>query len=261
MEEEQVINTYDLFNGFLEKINEIDNEDDLKGLQNIIEILPENRELIKEMKSEFKIAQLTRDDVIELKRYVLSMFDAVEEDEKAKGLDKKKNDLINVYKESLQNLFNVIIIGYDRETVDVAIELCHDNAVMPKYAHEGDAGFDFYLAEDIEIAPGETKIAPTGLKMRIPMGYELQVRPRSGMSAKTKLRIANAPGTIDCGYADLIGIICENIGTETISLKTGERIAQGVLNEVPRAHFIQIKDLSEFMKDEDRGGGFGSTGK
>lgn len=86
--------------------------------------------------------------------------------------------------------------GIAKRTVPVAISYCHDDAKQPKYAHAGDAGMDIYAVEDDVILPGETKIIPTGIKVAIPLGYELQVRPRSGLSAKTKLRVANAPGTI-----------------------------------------------------------------
>lgn len=96
--------------------------------------------------------------------------------------------------------------------------------------------------------------------MSIPTGYELQIRPRSGNSVKTKLRIANTPGTIDCGYADEIGIICDNIGTEIIEFKAGDRIAQGVLAVPPKGIFNQVEDINKVV-GSNRGGGFGSTGK
>lgn len=143
---------------------------------------------------------------------------------------------------------------------NVPIELCHSNAKLPTYAHETDAGFDIYLPEDFTIKAGEFgKIAKTGLKMAIPYGYELQIRPRSGNSVKTTLRIANAPGTIDSGYRDEIGIICDNIGTTDLEFKAGDRIAQGVLSQVPQANFQLIEDITTVAGN--RNGGFGSTGK
>lgn len=143
---------------------------------------------------------------------------------------------------------------------NVPIELCHSNAKLPTYAHDTDAGFDIYLPEDFTIKAGEFgKIAKTGLKMAIPYGYELQIRPRSGNSVKTTLRIANAPGTIDSGYRDEIGIICDNIGTIDLEFKAGDRIAQGVLSQVPQACFQLIEDITTVAGN--RNGGFGSTGK
>src|SRR5690242_5171457 len=94
--------------------------------------------------------------------------------------------------------------------VKVFIEICRDGAVLPFYANPGDAGMDVCAAEETLIGPGETIIIPTGLKLAIPDGYEIQVRPRSGISFKTPLRISNSPGTIDSGYRDELGIIMTN---------------------------------------------------
>src|SRR5574344_2884718 len=84
------------------------------------------------------------------------------------------------------------------------------DAVIPTYAHTGDAGMDIRAIEDVELNPHETKIIHTGIAVAIPEGYELQVRPRSGLSLKTPLRVSNTPGTIDSGYRDEIGIIISN---------------------------------------------------
>ena len=137
--------------------------------------------------------------------------------------------------------------------IKIAVELCHNNAKLPTYAHNGDAGFDIYLPEDFIIKAGEYgKIAKTGLKMAIPLGYELQIRPRSGNSV-------NSPGTVDAGYRDEIGVICDNIGEEDLLFKAGDRIAQGVLAKVPQGEFEQVENIKEIAGD--RNGGFGSTGK
>ena len=149
---------------------------------------------------------------------------------------------------------------------------------MPTYAHLTDAGMDIYLTEDVTIHPGETKLIPTGIKVAIPLGYELQVRPKSGRSLKSKLRIANTPGTIDAGYRDEICIIADNIdqvvkGGELdeagrltgilwgsdITLEKGEKIAQLVLSEVPKAVFYEVENVAS-IENDGRKGGFGSTG-
>jgi len=96
------------------------------------------------------------------------------------------------------------------KTIKVHIELHHKDAILPKYAKHGDAGMDVCSVEDVIIQPGETKIIPIGLKFAIPEGYEIQVRPRSGVSFKTSIRIANSPGTIDSGFRDSVGIILHN---------------------------------------------------
>ena len=157
----------------------------------------------------------------------------------------------------------------------------HPDAVIPTYAHDSDAGMDIYAVEDVEIQPGETVLIKTGLKARIPEGFELQVRPRSGMSLKTKLRIANAPGTIDAGYRDEICVIAENtdlgrwenycpnpdypaicqqifVKGDSITIKKGDRIAQFVFSILTK---MQIEEVEEISNEGDRGGGFGSTDK
>jgi dUTP pyrophosphatase len=161
--------------------------------------------------------------------------------------------------------------------VEVFIEVCREGAVMPAYAKPGDAGMDVCSAIDIEIKPGETVIVPTGLKLAIPDGYEIQVRPRSGISFKTPLRLSNSPGTIDSGYRDELGIIMSNTsetgaGFEddiytveskgnkkgTYKIKAGDRVAQIVLQLVPRIRFTVVDSVRDI--GNDRGGGFGSTG-
>ena len=167
------------------------------------------------------------------------------------------------------------------ENVEVFVEICREGAVIPKYAKPWDAGMDICAAEDVIIRPGETVIVPTGLKMAIPEGYEIQVRPRSGISLNTPLRITNSPGTIDSGYRDEIGIIITNTspasdGGEISSgqneftidskgnkqgvykIRKGDRIAQIVLQRVPRIQFKVVDSVKEI--GNNRGGGFGSTG-
>lgn len=146
-----------------------------------------------------------------------------------------------------------------REKVRIYVEKCRDNAVLPKYAHEDDAGMDIYSAETVEIAPGKTALVPTGLKMAIPDGFELQVRPRSGLSLKTPLRVPNSPGTVDAGFRDEICVIVWNSSdSQTVTVNEGDRIAQFVLARVPMAEFELTEDVSSIGCD--RGGGFGSSG-
>ncbi len=139
----------------------------------------------------------------------------------------------------------------------VYIELCDKNASIPKYADSEDAGADVALCEDIEIKPNETKLVNLGFKVAIPKGFELQIRPRSGLSYKTSLRIPNSPGTIDTNFRDELKIILQNTGSETLTFKKGDRVAQLILNEVPKATFVEIENIKNI--DGDRGGGIGST--
>ncbi|MRS25880.1 dUTP diphosphatase [Bacillus sp. RIT694] len=141
---------------------------------------------------------------------------------------------------------------------------------LPKYAKPGDSGFDLVAAEDTVIWPGETKVVKTGLAFEIPPGYELQVRPRSGMTRNTKLRVVL--GTVDSGYRGEVGVIVDHIMSKDLGIRfdkekqefisasvieKGTRIAQGVIAPVGTANFVEVDELS----DSERGiGGFGSTG-
>ena len=162
-----------------------------------------------------------------------------------------------------------------KEKVKIYIEKCRDGAIVPFYANDGDAGMDVCAAEDLFIKPGETTIVPTGLKVAIPVGYEIQVRPRSGISFRTKLRLSNSPGTIDSGYRNEVGVLMTNVsdassaenirtlekgngGHGTYHIRRGDRIAQFVLARVPVIEFIESDDVGEIGRN--RGGGFGSTG-
>jgi dUTP pyrophosphatase len=139
------------------------------------------------------------------------------------------------------------------------IKKLHENAIIPKYQTSGAAGFDFHAVKDVIVMPGETEIVETGLAFQIPAGLELQVRPRSGMSAKTKIRVANSPGTIDCDYLGEVKIILDNIGHTPYHIKKGDRIAQGVFCEVWQYPFEEVNDFEVTTERGDKG--FGSTGK
>lgn len=132
---------------------------------------------------------------------------------------------------------------------------------LPKYAKPGDAGFDLVAAEDTFIWPGETKVVPTGLAFEIPPGYELQVRPRSGMTRNTKLRVVL--GTVDSGYRGEVGVLVDNIESvkgkfmHSQMIEKGTRIAQGVIAPVITAHFEEVDELSHSERGTN---GYGSTG-
>lgn len=134
----------------------------------------------------------------------------VDKMEEFKDLPQRKRDFIKRLFLHYVNAFSEIE-GLAKKTITIPIQLISEDAKMPQYARAGDAGLDVFAIEDIDILPGQTVIAKTGIKVAIPRGYELQVRPKSGRSAKSKLRVANTPGTIDSGYRDEIGIILENI--------------------------------------------------
>lgn len=143
--------------------------------------------------------------------------------------------------------------------MNIKVKKLYESVVLPEYKTSGAAAFDFESMIDIIINPNETKIIPTGLAFEIPDGYELQVRPRSGLSAKTKLRVSNSPGTIDSDYRGEVCIILDNISSQdSYTINKGERIAQGVISKVEKITFEEVENLSETERGE---GGFGSTGK
>lgn len=141
--------------------------------------------------------------------------------------------------------------------MEVEIKKVHGKAEIPEYKTMGAAGFDLSALSSVVIYPNETVIIKTGLAIKVPQGYELQIRPRSGLSVKTKLRVANSPGTIDSDYTGEIGIILENIGDTCFNVSKGDRVAQGVICPVERATFKEVKEL---VQTERGDGGFGSTG-
>lgn len=141
--------------------------------------------------------------------------------------------------------------------IDIKLVKLTNNARIPEYKTTGSAGFDFYCIENVTIEPKKNAVLiRTGLSVAIPEGYEMQIRPRSGLSFKTMLRIPNSPGTIDSDYRGEIKIIVENIGSEKIEIKEGDRIAQGIINKVPQANFIEVEKLDDTDRSD---GGFGHT--
>jgi len=128
---------------------------------------------------------------------------------------------------------------------------------LPAYATAGAAGMDVVSAEDVELAPGARHAVATGLAMAIPPGFEIQVRPRSGLALKHGITVPNTPGTIDRDYRGEMKVILINHGTETFSVRRGDRVAQLVLAPVTRGSWLEVDDLGETARGE---GGFGSTG-
>lgn len=144
------------------------------------------------------------------------------------------------------------------QTVEVPIEVCRPGAVVPQYARPGDGGMDVTCPLEVTIPAGQTRIVPTGLKVAVPEGWMLLVFPRSGMSAKTGLRVANSPGLIDAGYRDEVGIVLHNTAAEDYTITAGTRIAQFVLLRRTELAFVPVDAVADI--GANRGGGFGHTG-
>lgn len=170
--------------------------------------------------------------------------------------------------------------GIAKRYIQIPFVKCHPNAKMPEYAHPDDSGMDVYAVDDYVIHPGETKLIPTGIKVAVPNGYEIQIRPKSGRALKTKMRIANSIGTVDAGFRGELQVIIENIeppikditydfddngrpiitsilrGSD-MTIGKGEKFAQLVLMEVPKAVLFQVENLDDTERAD---GGFGSSG-
>lgn len=197
------------------------------------------------------------------------------------NLSKPKRDFL---KEMLASIVNSIndTEGIAKRNVPVAIELCHPDAKIPQYSSIHDAGADVYAIEDITIKPGETKVISTGFKIALPAGFAILVHPRSGLSAKTKMRIANSIGLCDAGFRDEYKLLIENIepaikdisytfnddgsikvnsilhGSDMVISK-GQRLAQLRLVEVPKMAFYRVDSVLD-VNNENRGGGLGHSG-
>ena len=133
---------------------------------------------------------------------------------------------------------------------------CKDLA--PAKAHADDAAYDLHSRADMELPPMTSTLVPTGLFLELPVGYEAQIRPRSGLALKHNIMLTNSPGTVDAGYRGEVGVIMFNHGPAEFEVKRGDRIAQMVITELPEVEL----DLVENLSGSDRGaGGFGSTGR
>tara|TARA_Y100000310_G_scaffold260387_1_gene269282 strand:- start:9040 stop:9474 length:435 start_codon:yes stop_codon:yes gene_type:complete len=140
--------------------------------------------------------------------------------------------------------------------VKIKVKKLRENAIIPRYSNQGDVGMDFYSCGEYCIKPGQREIILTGISTEFPDGYELQIRPRSGLAIKKGISIVNSPGTIDSGYRGEHGIILINHGEKDFLISPGDKIAQGVFNCVEIAEIEEAQDLEPSERGEK---GFGST--
>ena len=143
--------------------------------------------------------------------------------------------------------------------IKILIKRLSKEVSLPKYETSGSSGMDLSANIDakINIEPGKTAIIPTGLALSIPKGFEIQIRPRSGLAAKQKISVLNTPGTIDSDYRGEIKVILINLSQESFIVEKGLRIAQMVVCPVVQAQLKEVNDLNETVRGK---GGFGSTG-
>ena len=168
-----------------------------------------------------------------------------------------------------KELEDILGIGFDdleeeiyrnARTKTIEVELVHDDAVFPKYAYESDSGFDLHSTQDLTIGPFGRILVPTGIKVSFDEGYEIQVRPKSGLAIKQGLTVLNTPGTVDQGYTGEIQVIVFNTNNYTVMIPKGMKVAQAVLCPVINGKYVRFEQV-DALNEKDRGdNGFGSTG-
>ncbi|MFZ5848340.1 MAG: dUTP diphosphatase [Actinomycetota bacterium] len=145
-----------------------------------------------------------------------------------------------------------------QEDVEIQIRRLDAEVPLPSYAHPGDAGADLTTTVDVDLAPGERAMVPTGISIALPEGYVALVHPRSGLAARSGISIVNAPGTVDAGYRGEVKVMLINLDpAEPVRLRRGDRIAQLVVQRVEHARFVEVEQLPDSVRGA---GGYGSTG-
>lgn len=282
-----------MFTNFFDAIAEEGvTEDNIKEISSLIALPDEQFDLISDQllsqmedsmtnpSTRIMLAEALRKDRLTPDDAVNIFNSAIENiDEQMDMLDQKRKDFFKRYFGIINNVIQGLE-GLSDRVISIPVEYCKE-VTPPQYATEGDAGMDIYSPDEYTINPGETTIIPTGIKCALPKGYAFLVQPRSGLSVKTKLRVANTPGLIDSGYRDEIGVIIENtdpaikdieydfneagepiiksiLHGEPFTIHKGERFAQMRLVAVPTAALYEVESVGEI--GDNRGGGFGHTG-
>jgi dUTP pyrophosphatase len=156
-----------------------------------------------------------------------------------------------------KSLFKHLFKHLEQESMELKIQQLHESAIVPRYAHPGDAGLDLFAIEYQEILPGETQLIKTGIAIALPFGYEAQIRPRSGLALKHSITVLNSPGTIDAGYRGEIGIILINHGKKSFQIIPGMKIAQMIIAPFIQTNITVVRNLDSTSRANK---GFGSTG-
>lgn len=217
-------------------------------------------ENIRNVYNEFRANGMSKRDCQQARTSMLAELDKMLQELDFKN--EKKIELVRLIFDSILVVYDKVIDMFNNYYETLYFEKTHENAQLPTYAHEDDACCDIYSPEDVVIPANARGFAvSTGLKPVIPDGYELLIRPRSGMSMKTCMRVSNCVATIDSGYTGEIRILFDNLSDEPYNIKMGDRIAQFALKPVYR-FYSKFTDDAAAMKKSSRGGkGFGSTDK
>ena len=170
------------------------------------------------------------------------------------------------YQKELEDLLGLDFDDLDEQmtvnarTKFVEVELVHEDAVFPKYAYPSDSGFDLHSTQDLTIGPFGRILVPTGIKVSFQEGYEIQVRPKSGLAIKQGLTVLNTPGTVDQGYTGEIQVIVFNTNNYTVMIPKGMKVAQAVLCPVINGKYVKFEQVDTLNKKDRGDNGFGSTG-
>ena len=158
----------------------------------------------------------------------------------------------------INELANEMELTYKTKTIN--IEKTHPDAIIPTYAYPSDSGFDLYSLESVVIKPFGREAIPTGIKVSFDEGYEIQVRPKSGLALNMGLTVLNTPGTVDQGYTGEIKVIVFNTNNNSVMIEKGMKIAQGVLCPVIQGKYVKINEVNSVGEKDRNNNGFGSTG-
>jgi dUTP pyrophosphatase len=197
-------------------------------------------------------------------------FDPESYEEVLKQFEKIKSEAgIEPDEDYQRELEDILGIGFEdleeeiyrsARTRTIEIELIHKDAVFPKYVYESDSGFDLHSTQDLTIGPFGRILVPTGIKVSFEEGYEIQVRPKSGLAIKQGLTVLNTPGTVDQGYTGEIQVIVFNTNNYTVMIPKGMKVGQAVLCPVINGKYVRFEQVNQ-LNEKDRGdNGFGSTG-
>lgn len=194
----------------------------------------------------------------ELLQQIISQFENIKEKYKTEGFDVTDSDLEKLLSESFNELQEELV--EDSTKLVVNFQKISSNAVNPKYAYIDDSGFDLYSTEDKIIPPLGRDLIATGLKIQIPEGFEIQIRPKSGLAIKQGITVLNTPGTVDFGYTGEIKVIIFNTNNHEFKIEQGMKIAQAVICPVISGKYVKLSEVDNIDKSSRGENGFGSTG-
>ena len=172
------------------------------------------------------------------------------------------NEILGKFGLSEENFGENEMLDYSFDSMkkELPYKVLNEEAIEPKYNYDGDSGFDLYSVEDLELDAFSRVLAPTGLSFNVPDGFEIQVRPKSGLALNHGLTVLNTPGTVDSGYIGEIKVILFNTTPNKIIIEKGTKVAQAVLCPVVNGKWVKLVQKLTFDETERGNNGFGSTG-